>query len=61
MDQEICARYNNCEKMLLILSMDSEKYDADGLCGDICWLCEEYAGETTPALRHPDRVSLGAD
>ncbi|MFC1967088.1 hypothetical protein ACFLV2_00365 [Chloroflexota bacterium] len=58
MEQAQCAKYDNCEKMMLILSMDDEKYDVDGLTGDVCWLCEEYASEAIPAGIGPDKTCL---
>ncbi len=36
-----CPRLPNCAKLTEIRSLDPDKYDIDGLVGDICWLCDE--------------------
>ena len=41
MELNKCLKFNDCEKIRLIMSMDNEKYDVNGLAGDICWLCDE--------------------
>ena len=59
MEQGQCAKYNNCEKILLILSIDGDKYDVDGLAGDVCWLCEECASDAIPACVDLDKILPG--
>ena len=40
-----CLKFNDCEKIKLITTIDRAKYDVDGLIGDICWLCDERVDE----------------
>jgi len=41
MKPDECIRFNDCEKVELIKTIDTEKYDVDALIGDICWLCDK--------------------
>jgi len=38
---EDCPKFSNCEKLEEIKTLDPEKYDIQGLIGDICWLCDK--------------------
>ena len=36
-----CPDLPSCDKLKEIRSLNPDKYDIDGLVGDICWLCNE--------------------
>ena len=40
MELSKCLKFNDCEKIGLIMSIDREKYNVNELAGDICWLCD---------------------
>ncbi len=40
-----CSKFNNCERIKLIKTIDTDKYDIDSLIQDICWLCDEKANK----------------
>ena len=47
-----CIRFNDCEKVELIKTIDAEKYDVDALIGDICWLCDKKINEGEEKIRN---------
>lgn len=46
-EAEDCPNLGDCEKLGEIRTLDPEKYDIEGLIGDICWLCDKRRGDNS--------------